>query len=119
MEEEVFEVTEEAALRINKALDEGRRIIACGTTSVRVLESAVNEKGRIVPQKGSTQLFIYPPYTFQVTEGLITNFHLPKSSLLLLVAAFLGDSAKLFSLYQEAIRQNYRFYSYGDAMVIL
>jgi S-adenosylmethionine:tRNA ribosyltransferase-isomerase len=119
MEEEEFEVTEGAALQINEALEQGWRIIACGTTSVRVLESAVNGKGRVVPRKGSTRLFIYPPYEFKVTKGLITNFHLPKSSLLLLVAAFLGDSAKLFSLYQEAIREQYRFYSYGDAMVIL
>ncbi|MBN1688763.1 MAG: tRNA preQ1(34) S-adenosylmethionine ribosyltransferase-isomerase QueA [Candidatus Omnitrophica bacterium] len=118
MFEERFEVTREAARQLNCGLKEGRRIIACGTTSVRTLESAVNVAGEIVPQQGKTRLFIYPPYPFKVVQGLITNFHLPKSSLLLLVAAFLGKD-KLFRAYEEAIQKGYRFYSYGDAMVIL
>ncbi len=122
MEEEEFEIAEDAANKINRALDENRRVIACGTTSVRTLESAVNpETGRIKQQTGKTSLFIYPPYSFKVVQGLITNFHLPKSTLLLLVAAFLeeGGRNKLFQLYEEAIRCHYRFYSYGDAMLIL
>ncbi len=137
MEEEEFEITEEASQVINRALDENRRVIACGTTSVRALESAVDPKtNRIKPQSGKTALFIYPPYPFKVVQGLITNFHLPKSTLLLLVAAFLdtphlnpppvktggglaGGRDKLFRIYDEAIRNQYRFYSYGDAMLIL
>ena len=126
MFEESFEVTEEAAHQINRALEEGRRIIACGTTSVRALESAVDprpslslrERVRVRACAGKTDLFIYPPYQFKVVKGLITNFHLPKTSLLFLVAAFLGRD-KLFEVYAEAIRERYRFYSYGDAMVIL
>ena len=118
MFEEEFEITESAAEKINRALSENRRIVACGTTCVRTLESAVERDGRVRPQKSKTRLFIYPPYEFKVVRGLITNFHLPKSSLLLLAAAFLGPE-KLFKAYREAIRKRYRFYSYGDAMVIL
>lgn len=118
MLEEEFEVTEDAAETINRALSENRRIIACGTTCVRTLESAVDSGGRVRPQKGKTNLFIYPPYEFKVARGLITNFHLPKSTLLLLTAAFLGRE-KLFDAYRAAIRMRYRFYSYGDAMLIL
>ncbi|HXV27851.1 MAG TPA: tRNA preQ1(34) S-adenosylmethionine ribosyltransferase-isomerase QueA [bacterium] len=124
MEEEEFEVTEDASRKINRALDEKRRVIACGTTSVRTLESSVDpETGRVRHQTGNTSLFIYPSYPFKIVQGLITNFHLPKSTLLLLVAAFLDDKGTgrdmLFRAYNEAIRQGYRFYSYGDAMVIL
>ncbi len=116
---EDIEITSDAAEVINKALDEKRRVIACGTTSVRTLESAVNAQGRIEPLKGQTQLLIYPPYEFKIVSGMITNFHLPKSSLLLLVAALLDGREKLMNVYAEAIREHYRFYSYGDAMVIL
>lgn len=115
---EEFEVTEEAAEKLNRALAEKRRIVACGTTSVRTLESAVGEDGKIKAQRAETKLFVYPPYQFKVIGGMITNFHLPKSSLLLLVAAFLGMD-RMMQAYQEAIRKDYRFYSYGDAMVIL
>ncbi len=118
MFEEEFEVLPQAACQINQALCQKRRIIACGTTTVRTLESACDESGEVRAQRGRTKLFIYPPYTFRITGGMITNFHLPKSSLLLLVSAFLGRG-KLFQAYQEAIRERYRFYSYGDAMVIL
>ncbi len=129
MFEERFEITAETAGQINRALSEKRRIIACGTTVVRVLESAcrgaVPAPGTqgggtlpLQPMKGRTRLFIYPPYEFKIVQGLITNFHLPKSSLLLLVSAFLGRQ-KLLNAYDEAIREGYRFYSYGDAMVIL
>lgn len=112
---EEFEVTEETAKKINAALKEGRRVIACGTTSVRVLET-VGIPLRAI--KGETRLFVYPPYDFKVVSGMITNFHVPKSSLLLLVAAFLGKE-KMDAAYAEAIREKYRFYSYGDAMLIL
>jgi S-adenosylmethionine:tRNA ribosyltransferase-isomerase len=124
IEEEEFEITEPTSRMINRALDENRRVIACGTTSVRTLESAMNPKTeRIEPKSGKTSLFIYPPYRFKTVQGLITNFHLPKSTLLLLVAAFLDERGsgrdKLFHIYDEAIRERYRFYSYGDAMLIL
>lgn len=124
MEEEEFEISQEAADRINRAKREGRRIIACGTTSVRTLESGVNPGGELTAQRSKTRLFVYPSYRFKMVEGLITNFHLPKSTLLLLVAAFLDSKEKhgrdrIFEIYAEAIQKNYRFYSYGDAMVIL
>ncbi len=118
MSEEEFELSEETAGKINAARREGRRIIACGTTSVRVLESCAGEDGFVKAKKGTTNLFVYPPYRFKVTDGMITNFHLPKSSLILLVAAFLGLE-KTREVYQEAILRRYKFYSYGDAMLIL
>ena len=119
MYDEEFEVSEEAAQALQKAVAQKRRIIACGTTSARSIESAVDSAGKVTERKGNTNLFIYPPYSFKVISGLITNFHLPKSTLLLLVAAFLGDREKLFRVYEEAIREHYRFYSYGDAMLVL
>lgn len=116
--EEEYEIPQATADAVNRAKQEGRRILACGTTSVRALESAA--KNRVIhPGAGQTRLFIYPPYSFQIVDGLITNFHLPKSSLLLLAAAFLGDYGRLLEIYREAIRCRYRFYSYGDAMLIL
>ncbi len=118
MHDEEYEISERAASQINQALAENRRVIACGTTSVRVLESAVDKYGKISSGSGSTRLFIYSPYTFKVVQGLITNFHLPRSTLLCLVDAFLGEG-RWRSLYEEAIREKYRFYSYGDAMLIL
>ncbi len=124
MEEETYEVSEDAAYRINRALKENRRVIACGTTMVRTLESVVNSEGEVQVGRGRTRLFIYPPYEFKIVKGLITNFHLPKSSLLLLVSSFFEESRpncpeKLLGVYREAICQAYRFYSYGDAMIIL
>ena len=115
MVEEEFEGTMEAAVKIQKALKENRRIVACGTTAVRTLET-LGEKIR--PFKGTTKLFIYPPYEFKVVDAMITNFHLPKSTLLMLVSAFAGHEL-LLEAYQEAIRRRYRFYSYGDAMLIV
>ncbi len=118
MHKEYFEVTEQAAESINKAKSEGRRIIAVGTTSVRTLESATDETGKVVAQKGETQIFIYPPYKFKCVDALITNFHLPKSTLLMLVSC-LTTRERLLELYQIAVNERYRFFSFGDACMIL
>ncbi|MCB9800025.1 MAG: tRNA preQ1(34) S-adenosylmethionine ribosyltransferase-isomerase QueA [Candidatus Omnitrophica bacterium] len=122
MHEEWFEISEDSARAVNRALKENRRVIACGTTSVRVLESAAQEPGRVKAACGQTRLFIYPPYSFKIVTGLITNFHLPQSTLLMLVAAFLNDPdppQRLLALYRTAVLEQYRFFSYGDAMLIL
>ena len=118
MHSEYFEVGEEAANIINHAVQEGRRVIAVGTTSVRVLESAADENGMIKPQKGDTDIFIYPGYRFKVVKGLITNFHLPESTLIMLVSAFLTRE-KVLELYKHAVDDKYRFFSFGDSMLIL
>jgi len=118
MMSEHYEISDAAAGRINRAKAEGRRVIAVGTTSVRTIESAAAEDGRVSPGKGDTGMFIYPGYTFKVTDGLITNFHLPKSTLLMLVSAFAGRES-ILSAYRAAVAERYRFYSYGDAMCIL
>ena len=114
MHSEQFCISVEAAYKISNA----SRIIAVGTTTARTLESARRMAGKIVPQEGATALFIYPPYCFQVVDVLLTNFHLPRSTLLMLVSAFAGRGF-LLRAYQEAIRERYRFYSYGDCMLIL
>ena len=114
MEEESFEISEEAAEMINKA----RRVIAVGTTCTRTLESAADAGGRIIPGCASTQLFIYPGYRFKRVDALLTNFHPPQSTLYLLVCAFAGQ-ALIQEAYCQAIKENYRFYSYGDCMLIL
>ena len=114
MHAEQFAISKEAAETIDKA----RRVIAVGTTTVRVLESAKRRDGKLVSQNGATDIFIYPPFDFQVTEALLTNFHLPRSTLLMLASAFAGREF-VFRAYAEAIRQRYRFYSYGDCMLIL
>ncbi len=109
----------DVAQRLNKAKKQGRRIIAVGTTSTRVLEAAVNNKQlKISSFSGWVDLFIYPGYNFQFIDGLVTNFHLPKTTLLMLVCAF-ADKDFIFKAYQEAINKKYRFYSFGDAMLIL
>ena len=108
----------EVAEKINRAKREGRRVIAVGTTTVRVLESAAQDTGFVKPFEGETDLFIYPGYRFRVVDGLITNFHLPRSTLLMLVAAF-AEKSFIDRAYQEAIQKGYRFYSFGDAMLIL
>jgi S-adenosylmethionine:tRNA ribosyltransferase-isomerase len=113
---EHMEVTEEAAAQIRAARAQGRRVIAVGTTSVRVLETL--GKQALSGFAGDTRLFIYPGFEFRVVDGMITNFHLPKSSLLMLVSAFSGK-ANISRAYAEAIQQQYRFYSFGDAMLIL
>ncbi len=118
MESEWVEIPEETARIINETKEKGGRVIAVGTTTTRSLESFCDEKGRVRPGKGYTSLFIYPPYSFRVIDGLITNFHLPKSTLLMLVSAFAGRDL-ILKTYQEAIEKKYRFYSYGDAMLIL
>jgi len=119
LESERYEIGEPAAAIINRAGDEGRRVIAVGTTTTRTLEAVAGaHDGRIVAGTGSTDLFIHPGYRFQVVGGLLTNFHLPKSSLLMLVAAFAGVE-RVLAAYHAAIADRYRFYSYGDAMLIL
>ena len=114
MEEEFFEITKEAAEVINEA----KRVIAVGTTSTRVIESAADETGRLKPSSAYTGLFIYPGYRFRRVNALITNFHLPRSSLFMLVCAFAGGDLML-KAYNQAIENQFRFYSYGDCMLIL
>lgn len=118
MHSEFFEMTKENAEILNQAKNEGRRIIAVGTTSVRVLESSCDESGKIIPQKRETKIFIYPPYDFKVTTGLITNFHLPESTLIMLVSAFIGRDETM-KVYNEAINEKYRFFSFGDACLFI
>jgi S-adenosylmethionine:tRNA ribosyltransferase-isomerase len=114
MHAERFSILASAADRINDA----ERIAAVGTTVVRVLESARRENGKLIAQEGSTDIFIYPPYRFRAVDVLLTNFHLPRSTLLMLVSAFAGREF-LLRAYQQAIRERYHFYSYGDCMLIL
>ncbi len=118
MHSEYYEVSESAAEIINKAKREGRRVIAVGTTSVRTLESAADENGLLKPCSGNTQIFIYPPYKFRCVDALITNFHLPESTLIMLVAALTGRE-EILSLYETAVNEKYRFFSFGDAMLIV
>ena len=113
-----MKLVERPAGRLREQLSSGRRVVAVGSTTSRVLESVLAKYGQIVTAQGWTDLFICPGYEFKVVGGLITNFHLPKSSLLLLVSAFAGLEL-VRECYQEAIRHGYRFYSYGDAMLIL
>ncbi len=117
MAAEWFDISEKAAQHLNAAKAEGRRIVAVGTTSVRTLESAVNEAGKIRPGPGETRLFITPGFRFAMVDALLTNFHLPRTTLLMLVSAF-GGLDQLRAAYAEAIKARYRFYSYGDAMLI-
>ncbi len=118
MHSEYFEVSQSAADIINRAKREGRRVIAVGTTSVRTLESAAAEDGTLSPCRGNTSIFIYPPYKFKCVDCLITNFHLPESTLIMLVAAMVGRE-KILELYNIAVEEKYRFFSFGDAMLIL
>lgn len=118
MHEEIYEVSEKAANTINDTRAAGGRVICVGTTSVRTLESVSDDDGVIHPGTGATDIFIYPGYKFKATDGLITNFHLPKSTLLMLVSAFY-DREKMLDIYRIAVEQNYRFFSYGDAMLII
>lgn len=117
MHSETFEITQEAADMINKAKKDGRKIIAVGTTTVRTLETAYQKFGEIKACHDHSELFIYPPYEFKVIDNLITNFHLPKSTLLMLVSALAGKEF-IFEAYKEAIENRYRFFSYGDCMYI-
>ena len=116
MHSEYYEISKETAERINQAKAEGRRIISVGTTSTRALESAARD-GRLIAGSGWTNIFIYPGYRWQIVDGLITNFHLPKSTLMMLVSA-LSKRELILNAYQEAVAQKYRFFSFGDAMFI-
>lgn len=118
MHSEYYEISEEAAEKINRAKKDGRRVIAVGTTSVRTLESVADENGFVKAQKGNTQIFIYPPYKFKCVDSLITNFHLPKSTLVMLVASMTGRE-KILELYNTAVKEKYRFFSFGDCMFII
>jgi S-adenosylmethionine:tRNA ribosyltransferase-isomerase len=119
MEKERFEISSEAEKTISRARSQGRRIVAVGTTTVRTLESVAFEyPHELVAAKGETDLFIYPGFQFRLVNGLLTNFHLPKSTLLMMVSAFAGRDL-ICRAYQEAIQEKYRFYSYGDCMLIL
>ena len=118
MHTEWYEITQENAEIINKAKRENRRVIAVGTTSVRTLETVADENGFVKAQKGDTNIFIYPPYKFKCVDGLITNFHLPESTLIMLVSAFTSKDETL-GLYNYAVSEKYRFFSFGDACMIL
>jgi S-adenosylmethionine:tRNA ribosyltransferase-isomerase len=119
VDSERYEISGRAAAAINRALDEGRRVIAVGTTTTRAMEhAAARGAGRVAAGPGVADLFIYPGFGFRVISGLLTNFHLPKSSLLMLVSAF-GGRARVLEAYREAVVQRYRFYSYGDAMLVI
>mgnify|MGYP005619912637 CR=1 FL=1 len=117
MHSEAYTVPEPTADAIERARAEGGRVWAVGTTTVRTLESVALEGGRIRAGSGTTDLFIRPPFRFRVVEGLITNFHLPRSTLLMLVSAFAGYE-RTMAAYRAAIAEGYRFYSYGDAMAV-
>jgi S-adenosylmethionine:tRNA ribosyltransferase-isomerase len=136
MHEERYELTDETARAINAAKSAGRRVVAVGTTTVRVLESVATQAAESASVSGHpssspaaagagrTRIFIYPPYDFRVTDALLTNFHLPRSTLLMLVSAFAAPNSTrgrelILSAYAEAVRERYRFFSYGDAMLIL
>ena len=118
MHSEFFMIEESEACKINKAKENGKRVISVGTTSCRTLESAATEDGRIQASSGWTDIFIYPGYKFKLIDGLITNFHLPESTLLMLVSAFAGKE-NIMAAYEEAVKEKYRFFSFGDAMVLI
>ncbi len=126
MHEERYTLSEEAARSINETRSRGGRIVGVGTTAARVLETLANDEGIVFPGSGRTGIYIYPPYRFKALDALVTNFHLPRSTLLLLVSAFaqgegpdLDGRRKILTAYEEAVRLGYRFYSYGDAMLIM
>ena len=118
MHSEYYEVSEEAADIVNRAKREGRRVICVGTTSVRTVETVADERGFLRPCKGNTEIFIYPPYRFKCVDALITNFHLPESTLLMLVSA-LCSREEMLEAYRVAVGEGYRFFSFGDAMMIV
>ena len=114
---EWFGISDAAAKMINQAKTAGGRVIAVGTTSVRTLEYAADARGKVLPGRGNCDLYIYPGYRYKVVDAMITNYHLPKSTLLMLVSAFAGRK-NIFAAYEEAVKREYRFFSYGDAMFI-
>ena len=118
MHSEFYQVDEEAAKKINRAKDSGHRVICVGTTSCRTIESAADETGHLKSTSGWTEIFIYPGYKFKILDGLITNFHLPESTLIMLVSALAGREHVL-AAYEEAVQERYRFFSFGDAMLII
>lgn len=117
MHSEFFQIEEEAAEKINRAKDAGKKVICVGTTSCRTVESAADETGHLKACSGWTEIFIYPGYRFKVLDSLITNFHLPESTLVMLVSALAGREHVL-AAYEEAVKERYRFFSFGDAMLI-
>ena len=118
MHTEFYQVTKEEADKINKAKQAGGRIVCVGTTSCRTIESAADENGVLKPGQGDTDIFIYPGYSFKMMDVLITNFHLPESTILMLVSALAGKE-QVMRVYEEAVQERYRFFSFGDAMIIL
>jgi S-adenosylmethionine:tRNA ribosyltransferase-isomerase len=118
MHAERFSIPAETAAAVQAARNNGQRVVAVGTTAVRTLEFAADAQGRLAAGSGACDLFIYPGYRFKAVDAMITNFHLPKSTLLMLVSAFAGREHVL-KAYREAVAERYRFYSYGDAMLIL
>ena len=117
MHSEYYQVTEEAADMINRTKANGGRVICVGTTSCRTIESAADENGIVIPGSDNTEIFIYPGYQFKVLDALITNFHLPESTLVMLVSALAGKE-NVMNAYKTAIGERYRFFSFGDAMII-
>ena len=118
MEAEYFRIDEKTADLVNKTKDAGKNVIAIGTTTMRTIESSVTASKYLKPTEGWTNLFIYPPYDFSIANMMVTNFHLPKSSLLIMASAYAGYEL-LMDAYEMAIKEKYRFYSYGDAMLII
>jgi S-adenosylmethionine:tRNA ribosyltransferase-isomerase len=119
MHSEYYEITPKAAEAINKTREAGGRIVAVGTTSARTLETAAGEGGAIAPGSGWTDIFIYPGYRFKAVDALLTNFHLPRSTLLMMVSAFTGSREEMLRVYKIAVEEKYRFFSFGDAMLLL
>ncbi|MBD3636457.1 MAG: S-adenosylmethionine:tRNA ribosyltransferase-isomerase, partial [Crocinitomicaceae bacterium] len=118
MDSEEAEITDKAAKMVNKAKREKRKVCAVGTTTMRAIESSVSTDGYLKPFRGWTNKFIFPPYDFSVANCMITNFHTPQSTLLMMVSAFAGHDF-IMEAYKEAVKEKYKFYSYGDAMLIL
>lgn len=118
MHSEYYEIDEKATETINAAKREGRRVIAVGTTSVRTLETVADDAGMVCPCKGNTEIFLYPPYRMKCVDGLITNFHLPESTLIMLVACLTGRE-EILGVYRTAVQEKYRFFSFGDACLFL
>ncbi len=118
MDAEYYSIPERAAEMVNRAKENNKRICAVGTTSMRTIESSVSATGQLKPSAGWTNLFIFPPHEFSIANSMITNFHLPKTSLIIMIAAF-GGFELIMDAYQEAIKEKYRFFSYGDAMLII
>ena len=117
MHEEYYEIGKETCDIINKTIEEGHRLVAVGTTSVRVLETVMTKYGKLIPDSGNTDIFIYPGYKFKIINNLITNFHLPKSTLVMLVSALAGRE-NILNAYKKAVEEKYRFFSFGDSMFI-